>query len=94
MYTVSPKEMARLFGVLPRDPAYLAGLNRFELFPRKIMFVERRVINSPKESTPNAANIPIKILARLRNNFFRRSSIIIVLAQLSIRHREPRHITK
>jgi hypothetical protein len=67
-----------MFGVLQRDPAYLSGLNRFELFPRNIMFVETRVINSPKESTPNAANMPIKILARLRKNLFLRSSIITV----------------
>jgi hypothetical protein len=52
MYTVSPKGTAQIFGVLP----YLAELNRFELFPRKIMFVEMRII-SPKASTPNAANI-------------------------------------
>jgi hypothetical protein len=40
-----------MFGVLPRDSAYLSGLNRFELFPRNIKFVETRVINSPKEIT-------------------------------------------
>ena len=51
-----------MFAVLPRDPTYLAELNRLELFPRNIMFVETRVINSPKASTPNAANIPIRIL--------------------------------
>ena len=38
------------------DPAYLSALNKFELFLGNIMFVESRVINSPKESTANAAN--------------------------------------